>query len=352
MVAPTRKTALLVAVNLFAFVTAIPVLVPMGHTQEASRAANTSDGQRSQAVASGEVEPSSGQIKIAATVVGRIREVLVKTNDKVFAGELLIRLDDDEAQAQVTSAEAQAAVSKRMRNDESATGRAADRRKAEDSLADAEKAVVDARAIFDTAAAAKRFYGAPDGSLNTAQTALSRAQDRLKQQQAELRKIEAQANMPLPTQPEGKLKVSRAELSLAQAVLEKMMIRAPIAGTVLQVNAKAGELASPSSPQPLVVLGDVSALRVRAELDELDLGAIKIDQPVLVRAAAIRERGFAGKVSSIAPLVEPRRINSHGQRNLADTKVVEVFVDLDDAGPLTVGMKVDVYFRSETPQRQ
>ncbi len=204
---------------------------------------------------------------------------------------------------------------------------------------------------MDKAAAARRSSGGADGLLDVARVAFSRTQDRLKQQQAELRRIEAQSNTPLPSPAEGQLNVARAELAVAHAVLEKMTIRAPIAGTVLQVSAKAGELATPSSLQPLVLLGDVSALRVRAELDERDFGAIKIGQSVLVRAAAFRERGFAGKVSSIAPLAEPGRINSRGLRN-PDDKVVEVLVDLTDAGQLAVGMRVDVYFRYPSPPIQ
>ena len=129
-----------------------------------------------------------------------------------------------------------------------------------------------------------------------------------------------------------------------------MTIRAPHAGEVLQVNAKAGELASPSATQPLLILGDVSALRVRAELDERDLGNVKVGQAVIVHADAFGSREFAGKVSFIAPLVERGRLSARGQNSQTDIDVVEVQVDLTDPGPLTVGMKVDVYFRPDRGQ--
>jgi HlyD family secretion protein len=119
----------------------------------------------------------------------------------------------------------------------------------------------------------------------------------LKQQRADLHKLEADPTTPLPTQAEGQVNVARAELSAAQAALEKLSIRAPISGTVLQVNGKPGEMASPSAPQPLVLLGDVSALRVRAELDERDLGEIKIGQSVSIRPEAFRDRELPGTVS-------------------------------------------------------
>ena len=109
-------------------------------------------------------------------------------------------------------------------------------------------------------------------------------------------------------------------------------------------------MASPSLLLALVSLGDVSTLRVRAEVAELDIRAIKLGQPVLVRAASFREREFAGKVSSIALSVEPRRIGEDGQRPPSDSKFVRVFVDLIDPGPLVVGMNVDIYFRPDATQ--
>src|SRR5207249_1412553 len=97
---------------------------------------------------------------------------------------------------------------------------------------------------------------------------------------------------------------------------------------------------------PLLVIGDMSALRVRAELDERDLGEIKLGQPAIIRADAFRGREIAGKVSFIAPIVERARINNaRGQRNVTDVDVVEVLVDLAQPDALTVGMKVDVYFQ-------
>jgi HlyD family secretion protein len=80
-----------------------------------------------------------------------------------------------------------------------------------------------------------------------------------------LRKLESESGTPLPTQKEGDLQVARSEPELAVAQLEKLTIRSPIAGTVLQVNVKVGEVAAPTASQPLIVLGDASRLRVRAD---------------------------------------------------------------------------------------
>lgn len=347
------------AAVVFVFVAA--ALAARTGAQETARASRpeAADDKRWQTVAPGRVEPSSGEIRIAAPAMGVIAQVLVKVNDKVTAGEPLIRLVDDEAQARLAAAEAQVAFRLRARNEEAApvrstarrtaeaaiadTDKAAARRRAEDAVADADKAVAAAQAALDKAMLDRRAGRA--SGLD--REALSRAQDRLQQQKAELRRIEADPNTPLANFAEGQVNVARAESAAAAAALAKLTIRAPIAGTVLQVNGKPGELASPTNAQPLLVIGDVSALRVRAELDERDFGEIKIGQPVLVRAAAFRGREFAGKVSFIAPLVEQGRISARGQRNVTDVDVVEVLVDLAQADPLAVGMKVDVYFQPD-----
>jgi HlyD family secretion protein len=302
------------------------------------------DEKNWEAVAPGLVEPWSGEIKMLALAVGRIREVLVSGADKVSAGEPLVRLDDEEARVRVATAHAQFAMRKRARNDQSA-GKAADRRKAEDALAEAEAALVEARDAFDKAAIAKRSGSGSDTDVATARTAWTNAQEGVAQKQTQLHKIEAESGTPLPTQSEGALNVARTELRLAIAQLDMLTIRAPIASTVLQVNARVGELAAPSSPRPLISLGDLSALRVRAELDERDIGKVKLGDKVVVRADAFHDHEFVGKVSAIAPIIQAGRINPSGVRNLTDYSVMEVLVDLADPGPLLVGMKVDVYFQ-------
>jgi HlyD family secretion protein len=310
--------------------------------QPPARAANAQD-ERWLAVAPGRVEPASGLIKLGAPVVGPIQEVLVKAGETVFAGQALVRLADAEARAQLASAEAQAAMRKRVRNKESTPSGAGPRRRAEDGVADAQAAMFDARVALDKAVAERRAGRGADADVESARTRLTNAQAKLEQQREELRKITEDA--PLPISAEGQLNVARSDLQGARATLEKLTIRAPLDGTVLQVNARTGEIASPQAAQPLVLLGDMSSLRVRAELDQRDLDKIKVGQQAVVRSDAFRGRDVAGKVAAVAPLVESSRAAALSQRNMTDVDVVEVLVELAEPGPFAVGMKVDVFFR-------
>ena len=340
-----QKLIFLAAFGMFGLAAALAsLLVPTSAQQSAPSHGAAPDAKGWQAVAPGRVEPWSEQIRIGSPLAGQVDQVLVKVNDTVFAGEALIRIDNDEIRTNLAKVEAEVNLRKRGRANPPAP-KDAPRRNVEDAAADAERAVVEARSAVDRAAAARRGGTGSDDALTAATTALSSAREQLKQRQDELARFEANTPSIVPTELEGKLTMALIELRGAQAALDNLTIRAPIAGTVLQLGVRAGELASPSTPRPLVVLGDLSKLRVRAELDERDFGGIKLGQAVLVRSAAFPGREFAGKVSSIAPIIGPGSFGARGPGNFTDIDVAEVVVELAEPGPLIVGMKVDVYFR-------
>jgi HlyD family secretion protein len=341
-----KKISLSVAAMLGAIALTIP-----GFTFSAAELPAATSGAPPQsswdAVALGRVEPRSREIKLAASVPGRIADVLVKANDKVFAGELLIRLDDEDALARVVAADARVALAKRARNDQSTPSGSADRRKAEDSVSDSERAVADVRSALDRVSADRRTGNVSPADLDAARAALTRAQDHLREQRDALNKLKAARDTPLPTRLEGELNVARAEWTVAQAELEKTRIRAPLDGTVLAIDAKKGELAAPVLEPALLMLGDVSGLRVRAEVEEKYLARLHVGQRVVMRAAAFRGREFDGTLATIAGVVGPGRINAHSPHKLNDVDVLEVVVDLSNPGPLVVGEPVDVYFSAE-----
>jgi HlyD family secretion protein len=343
----THKTAIsLLAMGL---VTGVGVVTPeFGQTFRAEELPVAASGAAAEApwdaVAPGRVEPRSREVRIGAPAPGRIADVLVEAGDKVVAGELLARLDDEEALAHLAEADARVAMAKRARNDQPVTGAAAERRKAEDAVADAERAVADARSALDRAAAGGRDDRA--GEVDAARSAVSHAQDRLREQRDALARLKT-SDAALPTRLEGELNVARAEWTAANVALDRTRIRAPADGAVLQVEARKGELAAPASEPALIVLGDLSAMRVRAEVDEQYLGRLRVGQRVLVRTAAFPGREFDGKVGSIGSIVGPGRINARGARKFSDVDVVEVVVDLADPGPLVVGQQVDVYFSAQ-----
>ena len=300
------------------------------------------------ASAPGRVEPAGGEARIGAQVPGRVVEVLVAANDKVAAGDLLVRLEDDDLLPRIHAAAAEAAVRKRERDSAEATGKPAqDRRAAEDTLATAERQLAQARDDLDRTSKQRRDGTGSAADVDTAREAVTKARERLWQARDGLRKALAVEGLPPPTRPEAALTAARADLSLAEAALEKTRIRAAAAGTVLQVTAKVGESIAPSPEAVLLVMGDLSSLRVRAEFEERDLGKVRTGQAAVVRSDAFPGRDFEGNVTFLAQSLGPSRFGQRGPRKPTDVDVLEVLIELNGKPPLLPGMRVDVFVRNE-----
>jgi HlyD family secretion protein len=317
-----------------------------GSTGDATTTATTSYPTWA-ASATGRVEPKSGEVQITAEVPGRIEDIAVDLNDAVKGGDLLVQLDDANALTKVTAAAAEVSAAERARDDESVRGLAKERRDAEDSVATAERTLFGARQAFDEALREHRAGNGSEEAVTTARTNLDEAKKKLADERANLASVNAKAGMPLPTRLESALAIARAKLSSAELGVEKTRIRAPSDGNILNVIAKEGEVAVPRPDNMLMVFGDLSALKVRAEVEERDAAKIHVGQRVVVRADAFPNQDFEGRISSIAQSLSAPRIASRGPRRPNDVEVLEAVIDLDGLPPLLTGMRVDVFFKHD-----
>jgi HlyD family secretion protein len=318
--------------------------------EETSKAAPAPTAQRPvwAASAPGRVEPAGGEIRMSAQVPGRVTEVLASVNDKVAAGDLLVKLADEDLAARVNAARAEVAVRKRDRDNETVARAAQDRRAAEDKVADTERQLSFAREDLDRALKLKRSGGTGSAAdVDKAREVVNKTSDQLDQARTTLRKALNNNDAPAPTRPEAALTAARAELSLAEAALERTRIRAPSNGSILQINARVGETVAPSPENLLVVLGDVTSLRVRAELEEREIGKVRVGQGAVVRSDAFPGKDFEGSVSSLARSLGPSKLGQRGPRRPTDIDVLEVIIDLTGEPPLLPGMRVDVFLKAD-----
>lgn len=294
--------------------------------------------------APGRVEPKSGEIHIAAGLLGRVSDVYVAVNDRVVSGEVMIRLDDREARAGLAAAEAEAAARQKQRNTE---GKNADRsaiNDAEDAVYASERSLTGARFGLDEALLARRKGKGSGREVEDAEKRLERAERQLQRDRVSLAIAQTNSRVPLPTLFESALSRARADVAAADAVLAKTRIRASVDGTVLRLSGKPGEMVAPGPQQTLVVIGDTTTLRVKAEVDEADVAKIEHGQKVYVRSPSHPGKRFAGKVAMIAPSLGAPQIGPRGPRRPTDVEVLEVTVDLDKNVPLMPGLKVDTFF--------
>lgn len=122
---------------------------------------------------------------------------------------------------------------------------------------------------------------------------------------------------------------AQVEASLA-AIKEQAsdyVITAPIAGTVLRLDAAVGEIAAPG--EVLAWVGRQRPLEVVAEVNEEDIPRVDVGQRVLMRSEAFPDRVLEGEVASITLKGDPVK------------KTYRVRIDLPDDTPLFIGMSVD-----------
>jgi HlyD family secretion protein len=294
------------------------------------------------ASATGRVEPKDGEARISAETTGRVVEVIANVNDRVQAGDPLVLLDSDELYTKLAAALSESEVRVRERDEEQATGVALERRQAEDALNTSQRALFRAQRAFDTT-----LRGEDVNAIGDARTRLDEAKKQVETDKAALAELLAKPGLPLPTRGESSLLVARTDVEQVEQAIERTVVRAPQDGTVLNVWAKVGEMAAPSPDAALILFGDISSLRVRAEVEARDLTKIRMGQRTVVRADAFPDKDFEGVVTQVAPALGSPRITTRGPRRPNDIEVLEVLISLDGTPPLLTGMRVDAFFRHE-----
>lgn len=123
---------------------------------------------------------------------------------------------------------------------------------------------------------------------------------------------------------------AKNQLSSAEKSLDDYRVTAPISGTVITKNAKAGDNINATYANPLAVIYDLSKVKFRMKVDELDVLKIQVGQEVKVTADALPEVEMTGHITNISL----EAITNGGVTEYPVT------VEMDDVGSLLPGMNV------------
>ncbi len=257
----------------------------------------------------GLVEASTQNLAVAAPLAGVITRVYVAAGQQVAANAPLFTLDEKPLAADIAARDANVQVA------------AARVGEAETQLAEADDQLAKVRSLTDPRAISKE-------EIVRRETAAHAAASRLKMAQAAL----AQA---------------RAQLKQAQVDYDRLTVRAPVAGEVLQLNARPGEYIRPGEGTPPVILGDTRTLHVRVDVDEADAWRFKSG----ARAVAYLRGNAAISVPTtfvrIEPYVTPKKSLTGGSNERVDTRVLQVLFAFDRAAlPIYVGQQMDVFIEA------
>lgn len=258
--------------------------------------------------ATGILEALSENVAIGVPVAGLVAEVFVGVNDKVKADQPLFRIDDRDLQAQLIKLRAMVEVAKARVEVQNAN-----RAKSQDML-DRVKSVTDIRAL---------------------------SVDEVKTRENDFRISEAQL---LASKSE--LNAAKADVQQMEMLVDRLMVKAPKAGVILQLNTRAGEFAANVSKAPLMVLGDLEKLQVRADVDEQNAVRIRNGQPATAYIKGDTRNPIQLQFVRVEPYVIPKVSLTGASTERVDTRVLQVIYSMQrskDSSPLYVGQQVDVY---------
>ena len=302
--------------------------------------------------APGRVEPASEQIRVAAPVTGTLKELLVKEGDTVKRGQVIAQLVNDDAQANLARANAdlqlQNAELQRVINGAREAERAA-AAAAVDETAAVEK---NTAAELSRQQALGRQSISSRATVEQAERQYAVARERHKAAMDKYALVNDPARQEDVAIAKARVESAQAARNLAQAELDKTVIRAPIDGTILRTFRHPGELVSVYLDDPILSLGDLSKLYVRADVDEADIAKLKPGLPAYVTAEAYGHQQFSGHVLRIGQVLGKKNITTDSPREKADTKVLEVLIALDMPNPLRPGLRVNAFIMQSVAEAQ
>jgi HlyD family secretion protein len=327
------------------------LLARAGAQAEAPAAAGRAGAATVHALA--RLEPIGGLVVVGVRPGTRIDQVLVAQGDVVKAGWPLGVIEGHEAaRCQLALAEA--------RKSDAACRRARERRRValqrerEDELQKARKVMLD-----DILRALKLQDDRLDGRIRDFpqeyRSELRRELDALKSKLDQLRIEEHKAlfereqwriDQQLKSRKRGQEDEALADggtedqlldrqIEIARATFAATTVKAPIAATVLEVMAHAGEISS----GPLLALGDLTAVAAIAEVDQTDVGSVREGDAA---TAAVLGAVVPGRVTRIGRLVGRHQLTNIDPRAPQDLRVVKVTVRLDRAEPAARLMNLQV----------
>src|SRR5690349_13356290 len=249
-------------------------------------------------------------ISVNSKVTGRIAWIGVEKGDKVKAGQVLVKLEDQEFRAQVEQARGAVGMAKARLDQLEHGSRPEEIEQANANLDEARANLANAKATLERTKPLVQQGVFSRQQLDDAQAKYDAA---LQHEQA-LEKTYRLAKIG-PRQEEidsarAALEQAQGQLAFAESQLEATQIRAPVTGTILERTAEKGELvtaqfasaADTGGPRGSVVtLADLNDLQVELDISESDFAKLSPTQKAMVTTDAYPDREYKGVINEIAP---------------------------------------------------
>ena len=153
------------------------------------------------------------------------------------------------------------------------------------------------------------------------------------------------------------IEVAKAAVVLAQSQidgintsLERLTVRAPMDGEILQLNVRLGQYAAFAWKEPMIVLGDIHRLHVRVDIDENDLAFFYAGRRCGRHPQGPAESAVPLEVRLCRALRDPQAKPHWLQFGTGRYARLQVIYELPEDRPVDVfvGQQMDVYLKAAT----
>jgi multidrug resistance efflux pump len=137
--------------------------------------------------------------------------------------------------------------------------------------------------------------------------------------------------------------VAEARLQEAKQTLAETILTSPINGVVLENILRVGESTfAAGSPEPVLLVGDLSHLRVRAEIDENYAFQLHAGQKAVLFGRGLGDKEIPAHISLVKKMMGKKTVFAKTATERKDIDIIQVFVEPDIAFTAPVGLEVNV----------
>jgi multidrug resistance efflux pump len=299
----------------------------------------------------GIVEARSQNVAIGTPLPGIVAEVAVAVGGRVAKGDVLFRIDDREARAELLVRESALASARADLERLEKAPRAEDLPPAQARVAEAESTLASAENEVRLADSLTDKRALAAGEIDRRRFAAQTAGAQLAEERAALQKLQAGTWQPEVAVARAAVDSAQSRVDAQKIELERRIVRAPFDGTALRVEVRPGEYAPAGSTTPLVLFGDVERLHVRVDVDENDAWRFRPGAKAHAFVRGNRDLEAALEFVRVEPYVVPKRSLTGQSTERVDTRVLQVIYSFDpQALPVYVGQQMDVFI--EAPPRE
>ncbi len=256
--------------------------------------------------ASGEIKPKT-YINLGANATGPITELLVKEGDRVRKNQVVARIENTQASADVAaqkaaiaSAEADSAAAEAgmKAQDDSIATQVATLERYKSELDRAKVSLDRYEEMWKEKIAAKQDYDQKKSDYDSAAASVRENEARLSQQKSQRAQTLAQL-----TSAQRRVAQAVANQQRLDNVLARYDVLAPLDGVVTNLPVRVGETVVPgvqnSAASTIMTIADMSLITAEVDVDETDIVNVHLRQEASVSIEAMPNQTFMGHVIEI-----------------------------------------------------